>query len=122
MGTTFIQFRYSKPRSRLARPETIHVVFRGNVPLLSYGAVRPHRLEISHSDAIARYAPDYKGRLSTETPLRQRARSCETPSGNRPRVGPRRSPASSSDGPRSKIVAYVPYSRTSEPIRLLSAA
>ena len=59
--------------------------------------------------------------LSTETPLRQRARSCETPSGNRPRVGPPRSPASSSDAPRSKTVAGGPCSRTSEPIRLSSA-
>jgi hypothetical protein len=54
-------------------------------------------------------------------PLRQRARSCETPSSSRPIVGPRRSPSSSSDAPRSKIVAGVRCSRTSEPIRLSHA-
>ena len=52
------------------------------------------------------------------TPLRQRARSCETPSSNRPRVGPRRSPSSSSDAPRSRTAADVPCSRTSGSSRL----
>ena len=56
--------------------------------------------------------------LTTETPLRQRARSREMPSSNRPRVGPPRSPASSSDVPRSRTVACVPCSRTAEPIHL----
>ena len=39
-----------------------------------------------------------------------------------PRLPPRRSLASSTDAPRSKIPAGVPWSRTSEPIRLSHAA
>jgi hypothetical protein len=54
--------------------------------------------------------------------LGQRARSRETPSGSRPRVGPPRSPSSSSDAPRSRTVAYVPCSRISGSTRLLYAA
>ena len=60
--------------------------------------------------------------VRSECRLRQRARSRETPSGNRPRVGPPRSPASSSGAPRSRIVACVPCSRTSGSIRLSYAA
>ncbi len=56
------------------------------------------------------------------TLLRQRARSRETPSSSRPRAGPPRSPSSSSGAPRSRIVAGVPCSKTSEPIRLSHAA
>ena len=56
--------------------------------------------------------------LMAGTPLRQRARSCGTPLGSRPRAGPPRSPSSSSAAPRSRIVAGVPCSRTSEPIHL----
>jgi hypothetical protein len=54
--------------------------------------------------------------------LRQRARSCETPLGNRPRVGPPRSPASSSGAPRSRTVGDVRCSKTSEPTHLSYAA
>jgi hypothetical protein len=60
--------------------------------------------------------------LPPKLPLRQRARSCETPLGNRPRVGPPRSPSSSSDALRSRTVACAPCSRTSESSRLLYAA
>jgi hypothetical protein len=59
-----------------------------------------------------------RGVSTTKTPFRQRARSCETPSGSRPRVGPPRSPASSSGAPQSRTVACGPWSRTSEPIHL----
>src|SRR6516164_6610608 len=61
VDTTSIQFRYLKPRSPIARPKTIHAPFPSDVPQLSYGSARPDRLEISHSDAIARFAPDYQG-------------------------------------------------------------
>lgn len=56
--------------------------------------------------------------ISSRNALRQRARSSETPSSSRPRVGPPQSPASSSAVPRSRTVACVSCSKTSEPIRL----
>ena|SRR5947209_4858437 len=60
--------------------------------------------------------------VRSECPLRQRARSSETPSSNRPRVGRHRSPSSSSDAPRSRTVVCVPCSRISGSIRLWFAA
>ena len=77
--------------------------------------------EISHSDPLARRCSAVRGVFSGRMPLTQRARSRETPLSNRSRVGPPRSPSSSSDAPRSRNVACVPCSRTSEPIRLSSA-
>ena len=56
--------------------------------------------------------PSDRGSLyQPECRLRQRARSCETPSNSRPRVGPPRSPSSPSAAPRSRIV---PVSRAAE--------
>jgi hypothetical protein len=49
--------------------------------------------EISHSDPTARMCSALCG-IFSGMPLTQRARSRETPSGNRPRVGPPRSPSS----------------------------
>ena len=51
--------------------------------------------------------------LTTETPLRQRARSREMPSSNRPRVGPPRSPASSATRRDPELL---PVSRAAEPL------
>ena len=56
--------------------------------------------------------------LAPECPFRERARSCETPSSNRPIVSPRRSPSSSSGGLRSRTPGGVRCNRTSEPIHL----
>src|ERR1700732_3412554 len=64
-------------------------------------------LEISQSDPIAQYAPAIRVVSTTGTPLGQRARSSGTPSGNRLRVGPPRSSASSSAVLRSKTVALM---------------
>ena len=80
----------------------------------TFGSRRP--VEISHSDRSPNRLR-LSGCLTIGTPLGQRARSRETLSSNRPRVGPLRSPASSSGVPRSRIVACARYSRTSEPIR-----
>jgi hypothetical protein len=54
--------------------------------------------------------------------LSQRARSCGTPLGSRPRVGPPRSLSSSSGVPRFKTAGDVPCSRISGPIHLSHVA
>ena len=109
----------SKPRFGSPEDDPRALPWQGSA--ISYGSAGPHRIEISHSDANARYPPISRGVCGPGMPPRQRARSCVTPSGNRPRVGPPRLPESSSGARRSKTVAGVPYSRTSEPIHRSSA-
>jgi len=75
---------------------------------------------VAHSGGGSPKVPG--GRYTVGRPLRQRARSRETPSGNRPTAGPPRSPALSSAALRSRTVAYARCSRTSEPIHLWNAA
>jgi hypothetical protein len=107
--------RQSDPRKLRSWPVLFWAVLRASstVPQRGFEDRDSARLQSS------RYR---EGISSTEMPLGQRARSCETPSSNRPRVGPPRSPASSSGAPRSKTVAGAPCSRTSEPIHLRCAA
>ena len=69
--------------------------------------------EVSRSGRPPECAQPSEGFSGRGMPLGQRARSCETPSSNRPRVGPPRSPASSSGAPRSRTVGDVRCSRTS---------
>src|SRR5277367_1904974 len=100
--------------------------FRGD-KLLSDGWAGPRPLRGGVRRVIQLFRLDPVGSRygdvpAEQTPLRQRARSRETPSSNRPRVvGPRRSPSSSSDVLRSRTVVYAPCSRTSEPIHLSHA-
>jgi hypothetical protein len=107
--------RQSDPRKLRSWPVLFWAVLRASstVPQRGFEDRDSARLQSS------RYR---EGISSTEMPLGQRARSREMPSGDRPRVGPPRSPSSSSDAPRSRTVADVPCSRTSEPIHPSYAA
>jgi hypothetical protein len=102
--------------------------FRGD-RLFSKRAAKPlptslRRKAVIQLSDLTRWAPATGGCLYEENAESGsvHARMRETPLSSRPTGGPPRSPASSSDGPRSRTAACVPCSRTSESIRLLYAA